>query len=990
MDGESLDLLITDAFGKAKADLRDFCSPLGPLFNLSSLFPSHSAPSLRMLAQIVLPTRSAKPPPYLKVALGVGDEFAKANDIYSFFNGMLEFESEDAFAGFVQHGYTLVILGGNHNDIVAAASFIVASDGLFVDAIAVSHGTHKDSCKMSPQMVKAVCKDDTQIKLLSNASGANFQRFGLGSLFIELLSRCASLLCSSSNAAVYLKANTGSQPYYLDRGFERATRMGDVLHKIVPASHREVSNETSLMVRLLDPSIARSFTSTQEADAAQAIAGLISTPLDEANAKNSDGANEEPSATPANPKPSAKSHTTPQAIVNEADAANINEEDAAPPNSRAKLSKKDKERERKRKRKRLAVQQADAVTVASSDEENATGDYSTYQPSVGPGPNWELPRHNYWEPQASAYAMFKAQQPVVSHQLSQKEVSAKHGNLHPKALGRLAVLRMARTFQEDTQFMQSTTSAAKKRYDRPFLDQDYLDFAAVADLNRPLQVHHDKYQKATRQVRVQVSSYTLPANMTLVRLLDDERSRNSLKPALRIIEVSVPWLLGTTRREVAEWIEETLHGTKVQRIGGSNIGTDAISLSFSGKGERDMQFVPLPQGHVATTFAPLAPDSIPWSRPKATSKPGKNAMGPGVYYDVNGHATQVLHKRMKDEAKALNVTFVPPPPHEQTQVVKLKWVPAQGTGHDPMKDGLWHGVYAVSLGAAKSTTVLVECGLLTDWVEGVFAAPFRNECKLIAGGKQGKRNPRKFLFIPAGDIHDTEADPPPTTELLPHATTAYLQGNNDTCLRDSLASALATMGFALEAKIVAADASLVGSTLELVQKVAAVVQKIFAKSNLVMKKLHNHACAVGDIATLDASWPIILILQTNDGCHGSHAVTTWNKMLFDSNCRHPLRWSQKSLDWCSGKDSACVGFSRAYRICPANCGETLSQSATKVGVLVRLHGDGDDANNLGWIRCLPSKKRSGYQVRYTNGETKFMNEEGVARFIVPWSDVGGL
>jgi hypothetical protein len=50
-----------------------------------------------------------------------------------------------------------------------------------------------------------------------------------------------------------------------------------------------------------------------------------------------------------------------------------------------------------------------------------------------------------------------------------------------------------------------------------------------------------------------------------------------------------------------------------------------------------------------------------------------------------------------------------------------------------------------------------------------------------------------------------------------------------------------------------------------------------------------------------------------------------------------------------------------------DCGETLPQSATKVGVLVRLHGDGDDANNLGWIRCLPSKKRSDYQVRYTNG-----------------------
>jgi hypothetical protein len=136
-------------------------------------------------------------------------------------------------------------------------------------------------------------------------------------------------------------------------------------------------------------------------------------------------------------------------------------------------------------------------------------------------------------------------------------------------------------------------------------------------------------------------------------------------------------------------------------------------------------------------------------------------LGSGVYYDRNDNATHALVQRMKDEAKALMIPFWPPPPKNQTQLVKLKWVAASCAGQNPMQDGLWHGVFAVRLGVDKSTTVLQECGLLTEWVEGAFAASFRDECKQVPSGKQGKRNPKKFLFIPAGDVHDTCSDPPP-------------------------------------------------------------------------------------------------------------------------------------------------------------------------------------------------------------------------------------
>jgi hypothetical protein len=111
-------------------------------------------------------------------------------------------------------------------------------------------------------------------------------------------------------------------------------------------------------------------------------------------------------------------------------------------------------------------------------------------------------------------------------------------------------------------------------------------------------------------------------------------------------------------------------------------------------------------------------------------------------------------------------------------------------------------------------------------------------------------------------------------------------------------------------------------------------------------------------------------------------------MLFYSNYEHALSWSQSSLDWCSGPDSSCVGFSRAYRICPADFGKTLPQATIAVGMQVHSHGGASDA--LGWIMRLPSKKKKGYHVRHTDGITETMNEGDVEKFVVPKCSVGDV
>ena len=174
-------------------------------------------------------------------------------------------------------------------------------------------------------------------------------------------------------------------------------------------------------------------------------------------------------------------------------------------------------------------------------------------------------------------------------------------------------------------------------------DQEYLDLAALEDRNRPIVVYGDDrtmgddYKLAPNKVKVKVSSYRLESKMTLLRLVHDTKYRQRLKPAIHDVVVLVPWLLATARPEIAEWIQETLEGTKIHRVGGANAGTDAFALLLHGKSERDKSFLSLPQGHRPALFRPIAPPSLPWSRPKTTkssqgkaaSKPGSSAHGVG-------------------------------------------------------------------------------------------------------------------------------------------------------------------------------------------------------------------------------------------------------------------------------------------------------------------------------------------------------------------------
>ena len=980
MDGSVIDSLTTyqmieKAYTLAETSKFGQSVLLARVSELKPFFLNQFMTSLTSLAALEdVPqrtTRKSATSTALKVSFGVGPDHAVEKGLPDFFNHMLEDESEDQILEFMKKGAAILITGGIHDNIVGAASFVTMRDGLFIDLVAVSHGRHKNALTFPGKV-------------------SNFQHQGLETLLIILLCSTARVKCKA-NPDVYLKANDSDAPFYTRLGFVPVTGQPPVLPvslaSAVPAARQLDKTDTVLFVKR--GTTLESLRRSKRAIAALTLSGLPNTDvhvaaMELANIKN----------TPPKPKFRPKL---------------------------AKGAKQSKNKQKKERQKGTLLEKS--IPIALSDSEDSLEDYNTYTPfAAAPPSDYILPTHDDWGPQTPAYAKFKAAKPVQSHLPSQAEVIAKYATDPDRTLGRNKVILKALEFQEDTRHMQTLKYPVfRKRYHVKFTPQQFLDLAAVADLKRPIQIvkptrkedtddvappgsKKPRTEPVAEEVIVRVSSYLMPLGIGLEVLYNDESARLALVPTVRTVKVSVEYILQCTRPEISTWLEESLFGVRVQRILGENAPpSDALQSSFSGKVERDHVFLSIPQGHKMNLFRPVPPVPQAYDKAKVHLNHSQRkhdlkkqqrtiteiATANVAYYDARGNVTANMGERLKRDMKNLYLEYVPPPPKADTQIVKLKWVPSQNPLHAQQRreKGVWHGAYAVKLGTMESSTVLRQCVLLSEWVESEFSPPFRVECKNIAtGGGDGKRKETRYLFVPAGDSHDVDADPPPPSELLVHVPVVYLQGNEDSCLRQSMASALDAMGFCHEAQVIASDHTMIGCTVELVQRAAVTVRKLFADANINMRKIFNHASSVEQIGQQDAAWPIVLVLQTSDGCYGTHAITTWRGMIFDSNSDCAMRWSQKALDWCSGKGSKCVGFSRAFQILPACYGERVPLATVFVGSFVCP----GESKALRWIRLLPSKKRKGhYLVRDTKGIIKHMLPGQVVGTAVPGKTVAG-
>ena len=197
-----------------------------------------------------------------------------------------------------------------------------------------------------------------------------------------------------------------------------------------------------------------------------------------------------------------------------------------------------------------------------------------------------------------------------------------------------------------------------------------------------------------------------------------------------------------------------------------------------------------------------------------------------------------------------------------------------------------------------------------------------------------------------------------------------------TLILDSMASAFHAMGFMDEAEVLAKAKSLSRPTVNLISLASQLVRTVFKRAGLVFKKVAKE-CYVDHVAFRDFSWPMVMTLRTDDGLCGSHAITAWNGLIYDSNFPHPLHWCQRSLDWCSGQGSTCVGFFKVYHLVPKF--DTFNEEGNvRLGMQVKTCSDSSSV--LGWVARLPNKHRKEYTVRFTDGNNVQMSLEDVMKF----------
>jgi hypothetical protein len=176
--------------------------------------------------------------------------------------------------------------------------------------------------------------------------------------------------------------------------------------------------------------------------------------------------------------------------------------------------------------------------IDESDKSHFEFDYENYKAEPLPTEDWMLPMKDFWEPQQPLNARFRSKEAQVTHYLTQREIYARYAT-HTSSLpfGRIKVIRQALMYKTETDRQKAAGNA---RYNKLFNEQDYLDFAAVADQNRPIAVDQTSYIPARQLVAVNVSSYaltneetrthdTMPKNGTLQTLLGNRPMRRNLK-----------------------------------------------------------------------------------------------------------------------------------------------------------------------------------------------------------------------------------------------------------------------------------------------------------------------------------------------------------------------------------------------------------------------------------------------------------------------------
>jgi hypothetical protein len=205
---DPVDVLLTNALLRlrVKGNKTDFF-PLGPLRAHALLFPElFETTSLASLGSPfqrswIGATRSTVPG--LLIHFGVGRW--RERSLFKFFDAVLQFQNRDDFLQVLDHGYSISMIGGPHNEIAGAISFVSAAEGIFIDAIAVANGRGPSMCRLNnPSFIAG---DAEQEKMIKNSETGSFQHLGLGTLLLLPVEQIAGQQCADKNPYLFLKTN---------------------------------------------------------------------------------------------------------------------------------------------------------------------------------------------------------------------------------------------------------------------------------------------------------------------------------------------------------------------------------------------------------------------------------------------------------------------------------------------------------------------------------------------------------------------------------------------------------------------------------------------------------------------------------------------------------------------------------------------------------------------------------------------------------------
>jgi hypothetical protein len=159
----------------------------------------------------------------------------------------------------------------------------------------------------------------------------------------------------------------------------------------------------------------------------------------------------------------------------------------------AKQTARNNANKRKQKEK-TRVAKMETCAIATSDKSDSEFDFQHFTTTQKPADDWTLPIKDFWEPQANNNKKFRSSssKPEKNHHLTQNEIYAKYPLTPGKALpiGRKKILVRAQLYKAST---EEHRAKGIKGYTMGFTEQQYLDFACIADLHRPLVVDHQSY-----------------------------------------------------------------------------------------------------------------------------------------------------------------------------------------------------------------------------------------------------------------------------------------------------------------------------------------------------------------------------------------------------------------------------------------------------------------------------------------------------------------